>query len=92
VLHGLQTGTAAYIVSRLQNNTQHERIAELFRRTGFWGTVRENPFSRDAWRRAVGLAPSVKDDFYTVLSEGDRWPEIDSMIAEDPELRSCFEA
>jgi glycerol-1-phosphate dehydrogenase [NAD(P)+] len=91
-LHGLQTGTAAYIVSRVQKNTQHERIAQLFRQTGFWESVRRNPFSRDEWRRAVELAPCIKEDFYTVLSERDWWPVIDRMISEDPELRTCFEA
>src|SRR5215471_15817932 len=34
-LHGLQTGTAAYLVSSLQSGSHHQRIGELFARTGF---------------------------------------------------------
>ena len=34
--HGLQTGAAAYPVSSLQSGSHHQRIGELFARTGFW--------------------------------------------------------
>ncbi|MDX2152500.1 MAG: iron-containing alcohol dehydrogenase family protein [Bryobacteraceae bacterium] len=91
VMHGLQTGTAAYLVSRLQDN-QHERIAGLFETTGFWESVRQSPFSRAEWKAAVAAAPGIKDDFHTVLSTRDCWPEIEAMIDGDPALRGCFEA
>jgi glycerol-1-phosphate dehydrogenase [NAD(P)+] len=90
-LHGLQTGTAAYLVSSLQGGSHHERIGELFARTGFWESVRKQPFSKEEWRIAVERAPSVKDDFYTILSERDAWPEFARMIAHDPALVGCFE-
>jgi glycerol-1-phosphate dehydrogenase [NAD(P)+] len=90
-LHGLQTGTAAYLVSRLQRGIHHERIRELFARTGFWESVRKQPFSIDEWRIAVEQAPSVKEDFYTILSEREAWPEFANMIAHDTALIGCFE-
>jgi glycerol-1-phosphate dehydrogenase [NAD(P)+] len=90
-LHGLQTGTAAYLVSSLQRGSHHERIAELFARTGFWESVRKQPFSKEEWRFAVERAPSVKDDFYTILSEMDAWPEFARMIGHDAALAGCFE-
>src|SRR5499427_631409 len=90
-LHGLQTGTAAYLVSSLQSGSHHDRIAELFARTGFWESVRKDPFSKEEWRIAVERAPSVKEDFYTILSERDAWPEFASMIERDPALVGCFE-
>jgi glycerol-1-phosphate dehydrogenase [NAD(P)+] len=90
-LHGLQTGTAAYLVSRLQGGSHHERIGQLFARTGFWESVREQPFSKEEWRMAVEQAPSVKEDFYTILSEKDAWPEFARMIAHDKALVGCFE-
>ena len=90
-LHGLQTGTAAYLVSRLQRGSHHERIGELFARTGFWESVRKQPFSKEEWKIAVERAPSVKDDFYTILSEMDAWPEFAGMIANDRALVGCFE-
>jgi glycerol-1-phosphate dehydrogenase [NAD(P)+] len=90
-LHGLQTGTAAYLVSKLQGGGHHERIGELFAQTGFWESVRKQPFSKEEWRIAVDRAPSVKADFYTILSERDAWPEFAGMIANDRALVGCFE-
>ena len=90
-LHGLQTGTAAYLVSSVQSGSHHERIGELFARTGFWESVRKHPFSTEEWRIAVKRAPSVKEEFYTILSESDVWPEFASKIAHDPALAGCFE-
>jgi glycerol-1-phosphate dehydrogenase [NAD(P)+] len=90
-LHGLQTGTAAYFVSRLQGGPHHERIGGLLARTGFWNSIREQPFSKAEWKTAVELAPTVKDDFFTVLSERPAWPRIEEMIDRDPVLAGCFE-
>jgi glycerol-1-phosphate dehydrogenase [NAD(P)+] len=90
-LHGLQTGTAAYLVSSLQSGSHHERIGDLFARTGFWESIREQPFSREEWRIAVERAPSVKEDFYTILSDREAWPEFARMIAHDTALVGCFE-
>jgi len=90
-LHGLQTGTAAYLVSSLQNGNHHKTIGELFARTGFWESIRKQPFSKEEWRIAVERAPSVKEDFYTILSEKDAWPEFVKMIANDKALVGCFE-
>src|SRR5215472_13178429 len=64
-LHGLQTGMAAYLVSSLQGGSHHEKIGELLARTGFWESIRKQPFSKAEWRIAVERAPSVKADFYT---------------------------
>lgn len=90
-LHGLQTGTAAYLVSRLQGGAHHERIARLLEATGFWESVRAAPFSAAEWRRAVAQAPSVKSGFHTILSERDCWPEMEEAILSDRSLRDCFE-
>ena len=51
----------------LQHN-QSERIASLFDRTGFWTEIESDPFSRSEWKEALRLAPTIKEDFYTVLS------------------------
>jgi glycerol-1-phosphate dehydrogenase [NAD(P)+] len=90
-LHGLQTGTAAYLVSGVQGGDHHRIIGDLFARTGFWESIRQQPFSTEEWRIAVERAPSVKEDFYTILSERDAWPEFAEMIAHDPALVGCFE-
>jgi glycerol-1-phosphate dehydrogenase [NAD(P)+] len=90
-LHGLQTGTAAYLVSSLQSGSNHQKIGELFARTGFWESIRKQPFSKEEWRIAVERAPSIKEDFYTILSDRDAWPEFARMIAHDTALVGCFE-
>src|SRR5262245_26566093 len=88
-LHGLQVGVATYIVSRLQHN-QSDLIARLFQHTGVWEVVRQSPFSRREWLEAIRQAPSVKDDFYTILSERDRTMDVAKLIEEDSNLRGCF--
>jgi glycerol-1-phosphate dehydrogenase [NAD(P)+] len=90
-LHGLQTGTAAYLVSSVQSGSHHQTIGELFARTGFWESIRKQPFSKEEWRIAVERAPSMKEDFYTILSDREVWPEFARMIARDTALAGCFE-
>ena len=88
-LHGLQVGVAAYIVSCLQGKNR-EVLERLFTETGFWDAVRADPFSRDEWAQAVRMAPSVKEDFFTVLSTRDCLPEVMERMSSDPALSGCF--
>lgn len=88
-LHGLQVGVASYLVSILQGE-HAEQIAALFDATGFWDVIAEDPFSRSEWLAAVRAAPSIKENFYTVLSSRDFVPEVEELLAHDPRLRRCF--
>ncbi|EYF04720.1 iron-containing alcohol dehydrogenase family protein [Chondromyces apiculatus] len=88
-LHGLQVGVATYLVSHLQRQGT-ERIAAVLDATGFWKGVEADPFSRATWREAVRLAPSMKDDFYTVLSSRDCADEVADLLTHDPRLQRCF--
>lgn len=88
-LHGLQVGVATYMVSRLQAQGT-ERIASVLDATGFWAGIEADPFSRATWLEAVRLAPSLKEDFYTVLSARDCAGEVRQMMEEDSRLRRCF--
>ena len=88
-LHGLQVGVATYLISLLQR--QHsKRIAALFDATGFWRAIASDPFDRAEWLEAARVAPSVKSDFYTVLSSRDCLPEIETALHCDPNLQQCF--
>lgn len=88
-LHGLQVGVATYLISRLQN--QHsDGIAQLFEATGFWRVIAADPFNRNEWLEAARRAPEIKSDFYTVLSSRDCLPEIETLLRDDPNLKSCF--
>jgi glycerol-1-phosphate dehydrogenase [NAD(P)+] len=89
-LHGLQVGTACYVMSKLQGGRQSETINQLFQRTGYWDAVRGDPFSRREWLDAARLAPSIKENYYTVLSERDCLPEIETILTTDPALEGCF--
>ena len=88
-VHGLQVGVATYLVSLLQG--QHSgRIAALFEATGFWRAIAGDPFDRAEWLEATRVAPSLKADFYTVLSSRDCVPEIENALQSDPNLQLCF--
>jgi glycerol-1-phosphate dehydrogenase [NAD(P)+] len=88
-LHGLQVGLATYLISLLQGQNS-ERIAALFDATGFWRVIASDPFDRAEWLEAARLAPSIKSDFYTVLSSRDCLPEIESSLHSDSNLQRCF--
>jgi glycerol-1-phosphate dehydrogenase [NAD(P)+] len=88
-LHGLQVGVAAYIISRLQG-MQTDTIFSLFNATGFWDVIRADPFSRAEWLEAARLAPTIKKEFYTVLSTRDCLSEISLMLKNDAALAGCF--
>jgi glycerol-1-phosphate dehydrogenase [NAD(P)+] len=77
------------LVSLLQGQNS-KRIASLFDTTGFWRLIASDPFDRAEWLEAARLAPSIKSDFYTILSSRDCLPEIERALNSDPNLRQCF--
>jgi len=88
-LHGLQVGVATYLMSLVQQN-HSERIADLFDKTGFWDEIRADPFSRAEWLEALRLAPSIKDNFYTILSEDGAIDRAAALLRDDDRLKTCF--
>lgn len=88
-LHGLQVGVATYMISLLQGRG-FDRIARLFKDTGFWDAVRSDPFSREEWIEAIRRAPAVKPDFVTILSEKDRTADLIKIMDTDPNLEGVF--
>lgn len=89
-LHGLQVGVATYIISLLQG-MHTDRIASLFESTGFWKAIADDPFSRSEWLAAFRAAPSIKPNYYTILSSRDVLPEVQQLLATDPYLKPCFQ-
>jgi len=88
-LHGLQVGVASYLVSLLQGSNT-DTIAELFDVTGFWDAIAADPFRRSEWRQAIRQAPTMKEDFFTVLSIKERLSQAERHLTEDPRLARCF--
>lgn len=70
-MHGLQVGVATYLCALLQNNPSAEGVREILLNTGFFAYVRQHPFDKDEFEQALRLAPTIKKDYYTVLSEPD---------------------
>jgi glycerol-1-phosphate dehydrogenase [NAD(P)+] len=67
-LHGLQVGVASYLMSLLQGTT-HNAVKSAAEHSGFLAYVAQHPLERNAFLESLKLAPSVKQDFYTILSE-----------------------
>jgi glycerol-1-phosphate dehydrogenase [NAD(P)+] len=88
-LHGLQVGVATYLVSLLQGQNS-AMIAKLFEATGFWDVIASDPLDRAEWLEAARRAPSIKSDFYTILTSRDCLPEIERALESDPYLRRGF--
>ncbi len=68
-MHGLQVGTAAYLCAMLQDNPETDGVRDILSATGFFDFIAENPFDKKEFIKAVELAPTIKDNYYTILSE-----------------------
>ena len=90
-LHGLQVGVASYIISLLQGQGS-ERIARLFDTIGFWKAIQEDPLDKNEWLAAFRLAPTIKSDYYTVLSERDRSEDFAQILNTDVRLKEIFKS
>jgi glycerol-1-phosphate dehydrogenase [NAD(P)+] len=67
-----------------------EEIRSLLDRIKFWEEIAKDPFDREEWRQAVRLAPEMKTNFYTVLSERDCLPEMERILEVDERVGLCF--
>ena len=68
-MHGLQVGVSTYLCALLQNNSSVENLREVFFKTGFFEFVEQNPFNYHEYVDALRMAPTIKQDYYTILSE-----------------------
>ncbi len=88
--HGLQVGMATYLVSHLHGGKYTQRIAAVFDATGFWHAFSCDPLIREEWIEAFRVAPSLKKDFYTILSEDDSVEALVRVIDRDPKVKALF--
>lgn len=89
-MHGLQVGVATYLCALLQDNPSTEGVREVLLKTGFFGFVAQNPFNKDEFIAALRLAPTIKKDYYTVLSEPGSFKRAVELIETDEILRSLI--
>lgn len=89
-MHGLQVGVATYLCAMLQENTSTAGVREVLIRTGFFNFVAQRPLDKEEFIAALRLAPTIKKDYYTILSEPDSFKRAVELIETDEILRSVI--
>lgn len=88
-LHGLQVGVASYLVSSLQGEN-YEKLKTCVEESGFLAYMEKNPLNRADFIESVKQAPSIKEDFYTVLSAPDSLDKLLAFIENDPYMQKML--
>lgn len=86
-MHGLQVGTAAYLCTMLQDNPEADGVRDILSATGFFDFVAGDPFDKAVFIKALELAPSIKDNYYTILSEPESFGRAVRLLEKDEILR-----
>ena len=84
--HGLQVGIATYLCSFLQNN-RHQQVKDFLLKTGFFNFVSQDPINKQEFIKALELAPSIKQNYYTILSEQNSFNKAINFIETDDILK-----
>lgn len=82
-LHGIQVGVATYAISAIQKIRDEATIKKVLNDTGFFTYVMKNPLNKNDFIKAIRLAPEIKSNYYTILSEKDTIETLISFIEED---------
>ncbi|GHV01122.1 glycerol dehydrogenase [Campylobacterota bacterium] len=89
-LHGIQVAIAAYLCALLQNNPNVDLLNEILEKTGFWEFASGDPIAKDEFIAALKSAPSIKTDYYTILSEDSSLDRAIEFIENDAILRKVI--
>ena len=89
-MHGIQVGVATYLCALLQKNEQIESIKVVFKETGLQNFVQQDPFCYREFVEALKLAPTIKSNYYTVLSENDSFDKALDFIRSDSLLKTVI--
>lgn len=89
-MHGLQVGVATYLCALLQDNPSTANVRDILTVTGFFSYIKQDPLSKDDFIKALQLAPSIKSNYYTVLSEPDSFARALQFIDKDPILNQII--
>lgn len=82
-LHGIQVGVASYVIAHLQGATL-ANVTLAAEQSGFLQYVAEHPLEREGFVDALKRAPSVKQDFYTILGEPGMLERALALCDDDP--------
>jgi len=89
-MHGIQVGIATYLCALLQKNDKTDDIRIVLENTGLLDFVKQDPFVHDEFIAAIKLAPGIKNNFYTILSEPESLERAMAYIQTDPLLQSVI--
>lgn len=89
-MHGIQVGIATYLCALLQDNQNANGVRDILTATGFFDFVKQNPFNKADFIEALRLAPSIKQEYYTILSEPQSFDKAMNFINSDEILRDLI--
>lgn len=88
-MHGIQVGVATYVCSYVQGN-RFEVVRDFLQSTGFFDFIAQKPLDKADFLKAVELAPTMKDDFYTILSDSRNIDRAKEFICSDNICKRLF--
>lgn len=89
-MHGIQVGVATILCALLQNNNSAESVKDILQSTGFIDFVKQNPLNKQDFIKALELAPNIKNNYYTILSEPDSYQRAIELIETDNVLKELI--
>lgn len=89
-LHGLQVGVATYLVSYLQQET-HGLIRQIIQESGFVSFMESHRLNKREFIQALRIAPTMKDDWYTIISEHGQIEKAETFIHDDDIMKKMLE-
>ena len=72
---------------RIAAKQSHHDVREILSRTGFFEFVSEHPLNREEFISALRMAPTIKKDYYTILSEPESFKRAVEYVETDEILR-----
>lgn len=84
VMHGLLVGLASIATMWLQEHPRLDDVVAVLTDTGFMDFVRDHPLDRGAFIEAIRLAPSIKDDYFTILTPTGNVARLVEFVSESP--------
>ena len=85
-LHGIQVGVASYCVAFVQGTTL-ERVSTDMVESGFYDFVVDHPLHKSLFLEAIERATSVKENYYTVLSQEGAIAKLQAFVEYDPRMQ-----
>ncbi|MBR1649166.1 MAG: iron-containing alcohol dehydrogenase family protein [Alphaproteobacteria bacterium] len=89
-MHGLQVGVASYLCARLQNNPESSKLKDMLESSGFFAFIKNKPLDKCDFIKALELAPKIKNDYYTILSEQNAFENALDLINTDEVLQDLI--